>query len=93
MPLFMQEDANHIYQGLSKWLKAVFGTSFRDGGRTFAIGKQEDGHSCGICVINSIEHELFGTALFTHSSRNILRIHYFTEVIRFLLREVRKRPI
>lgn len=89
MPSSMGDDAKHIYLGLSKWLKAVFGTSFRDVGRTFAIGKQEDGHSCAICIINSIEHELFGTTLFTHSSRNILRIHYFIKAMKLLLKEVR----
>lgn len=88
----MRQDSKQIYAGLEKWLKAIFRFSFEDKGPTFAIGKQEDGHSCGICVINSLEHELFGTALFTHSSRNDLRIRYFTETVRFLLREVRINP-
>lgn len=89
----MRQDLKQIYFGLDKWLKAIFGVRFTDRGQTFAVGTQEDGHSCGICVINSLEHELFGAALFTHSSRNALRIHYFTEVIKFLLKEVRTYPI
>lgn len=85
----VRQDLKQIHLGLAKWLKAIFGANFKDMGRTFAIGQQEDGHSCGICVINSFEHELFGSALFTHGGRNILRIHYFTEAVKFLLAEVR----
>ena len=88
-PPVVRQDLKQIHFGLCKWLKAIFKVTFEDKGPTFAIGKQEDAHSCGICVINSIEHELFGTALFTHNSRNILRIRYFTEVVKFLLKEVR----
>ena len=84
-----RQDLKQIQLGLAKWLKAIFGKNFKDEGSTFAIGKQEDGHSCGICVINSFEHELFGNALFEHSSRNLLRIRYFTESMKFLLTNVR----
>ena len=73
-------------------MKAIFYVSFEAKDPTFTIGKQKDGHSCGICVINLLEHELFGTTLFIHSSRNILRIHYFTETAKFLLKEVRMHP-
>ena len=93
MPSVLRQDKKQIHLGLSKWLKAIFGGPFKDMGRTFAIGKQKDSHSCGICVINSIEHELFGTTLITHSSRNALRIHYFTEAMKFVLKEVKTRSI
>jgi len=89
----MRQDLKQIHSGLEKWLKAIFRVHFKDKGQTFEIGKQEDGHSCGICVVNSLEHELFGAALFTHSNRNVLRIHYFMEVTKFLLKEVRTYPI
>ena len=85
----MRQDVKQIYSGLEKWLRAMFNIPFKVKGTTFAIGKQDDGHSCGICVINSLEHDLFGTVLFTYSNRNILRICYFTEAIKFLLKGVR----
>ena len=78
-----------IYSGLENWLKAIFNTPLKNKGATFLIGTQKDGHSCGICVINSLDHEMFGTALFKHDDRNILRIRYFTEAMKYLLKEVR----
>ena len=90
-PSSMRQDTKQICSGLQTWLKAIFGTSFKNNGSTFKIGRQEDGHSCGICVINSLEHELFGTPLFTHKIRNTLRICYFIETMEFLLKDVRMR--
>ena len=66
--------------------KALHGT-----GRTLEIGHQQDGDSCGICVINSIEHHMFGTALFTHDKRNTHRAYYFRKAVEFLLDKVRIR--
>lgn len=90
-PFVTRQDLKYIYRGLAKWLKAIFGTHFEKKGQVFVIGRQEDGHSCGICAINSFEHQLFGSTLFVHASRNILRIHYFAEAVKFLLTEVRER--
>ena len=58
-------------------------------GRTLAVGRQEDGSSCGICVVNAIEHHMFKTPIFTHSKCNSLRAEYFTKVIEFLVTGVR----
>jgi len=63
-------------RGLARWLSIVFGVGFKDLGNTFLIGRQKDGHSCGICVINAIEHAIFGVPLFTDKDRNVLRVRY-----------------
>ena len=81
-------EVQHVRRGLANWLKAVFGSAFKDLGSTFLIGRQEDGHSCGICVVNAIEHAMFGAPLFTDGDRYRLRVRYFVEAIKYLLNDV-----
>lgn len=75
-------------RGLENWLDAGFGAPYKDMGNTFLIGKQEDGHSCGICVVNAIEHGMFGVPLFTNKDRYALRVQYFVGVVKYLLDNV-----
>jgi len=63
----------------------MFKKSFRSTGRTLEIGHQQDGSSCGIYVVNSIEHHMFGTPLFTHDERNTFRVYYFTKTVELML--------
>jgi hypothetical protein len=81
-------ELQHIRRGLKNWLDATFGAPFKDLGGTFLIGRQKDGHSCGICVVNSIEHAMFGVPLFTDKDRHTLRIQYFVEAVKYLLDNV-----
>lgn len=67
----------------------MYGFPFRDEGRSLPIGRQDDGYSCGICVINAMEHAVFAAGLFTPAKRHSLRVRYFTEIARHLLGEVR----
>lgn len=66
----------------------LFQISLQNVGSTLEIGRQEDITSCGICVVNSIEHHIFGTPLFTHGERDALRVYYFTKTVEFLVNGV-----
>ncbi|KAF9641889.1 hypothetical protein BDM02DRAFT_3194339, partial [Thelephora ganbajun] len=78
-------DLQHIRRGLANWLNVAFGALFEDLGSTLPIGRQSDGHSCGICVINAMEHAMFGVPLFTDKNRYSLRIQYFVEAVKYLM--------
>ena len=67
----------------------MFNKSLRNAGRTLTVGRQGDSSSCGICVVNAIEHHMFETPIFTHSRRSSLRAEYFTKVVEFLVNGVR----
>jgi len=82
-------ELEHICRGLESWLSVVFEVQFKDLGNTLPTGRQTDGHSCGICVINAIEHAIFGVPLFTDRDRYRLRIQYFVEATEYLLNNVR----
>jgi hypothetical protein len=70
----------------------MFKKAFQGIGGLLEIGRQQDGDSCGICVVNSIEHHMFGTPLFMPTERNTSRVSYFTKVLEFLLVNVRMKP-
>ena len=69
----------------------MFKKSLHEARRVLEIGCQQDSDSCGICVVNSIEHYLFGATLFTHTKRSSFRIYYFTKAMEFLLNGVRTK--
>ena len=54
----------------------------------FPIGWQNDRHSCGICVINAIEHAIFNVPLFADENRYKLCVWYFVEAVKYLLNDV-----
>ena len=60
-------DTNKTSRGIERWVKVMFKKSFHSAGKTLEIGRQRGDSSCGICVVNSVEHHMFGTLLFTHS--------------------------
>ncbi|TFY61742.1 hypothetical protein EVJ58_g4317 [Rhodofomes roseus] len=69
-------------KALQKWLQREFGRKFTDRGNTLLHGQQKDTSSCGICTINTIAHALFGDDLFTHKTRQKLRVEYFNIAVR-----------
>lgn len=83
------KELQQLRRGLENWLTTAFGASFKDLGNLLPIGRQEDGHSCGVCVINATEHAIFGVPLFTDKDRYALHVRYFIKVIGYLLDNVR----
>jgi hypothetical protein len=59
------DDLEILHKRLRVWLGCMFATEFRDLG-AILIGQQDNGHSCGICAINAMEHAIFSTPLFTN---------------------------
>ena len=52
-------DIGKICRGLDRWTKSQFYTRFKNAGSVLPIGAQQDGISCGVCVLNALEHEIF----------------------------------
>ncbi|KAH7905193.1 hypothetical protein BJ138DRAFT_1130617 [Hygrophoropsis aurantiaca] len=70
----------NMIRATQNWLKSEFGSPFRDEGDTLTHGVQTDSFSCGICVVNTLAHNLFGDQLFTHAKRFSLRMMLFVEL-------------
>ena len=77
-----------ICRGLDRWTGIPFYSSFKNVGEVLPIRTQNDGISCGVCVLNALEHEMFNTWLFTHDIRDVLRVQYFTDVMTLLIDHV-----
>jgi hypothetical protein len=73
---------------LRAWLEKAFSDRFVDKGNSFPIGWQQDNNSCGICVLNAMEHAAFGVPLFQHEDRFGLCIQYFVAMARYALGQV-----
>ena len=85
---FYEKDIAKICRGLDRWTSTLFHRTFRNCGQILTIGVQRDGISCRICVLNALEHALFGVPLFTQKRRNFLRVQYFTDIAKSLLDHV-----
>jgi hypothetical protein len=83
-----KSDIDKICRGLDHWTNALFHAPFKNIGEVLPIGTQQDGISCGVCVLNALEHEIFVTRLFTHDRRNVLRVQYFMDIMKLLLDHV-----
>ena len=81
-----------LQKGLRRWLRLVDDPSYNSGGPRFPIGRQNDGNSCGICVLNAMDHAMFGADLFTHEGRHLVRMDLFRRIARFLLLRVGSLP-
>lgn len=81
-------DINKICHGIERWGQVVLKRSFHNTGKSLKIGHQNDTNSCGICVVNCIEHHMFGAPLFTDGEQNSLCVHYFTRAVKLLVNEV-----
>jgi len=77
--------------GTGVWLEAAFGGKFWDEAGNLPIGVQTDGSSCGICVLNAIEHATLGHPLFTMAARHGLWVWYFLAAMQYAHRKVRIR--
>jgi hypothetical protein len=66
----------------------MFGVKFKDEGDKMRHGKQEDDWSCGICLPNTIAHDLFDEPLFHHKNRRLLRMQYFIKLAKAQLEMV-----
>ena len=84
-------DVLHIGRRLADWLGVVFGRQFTLLSSPLPIGKQGDYDSCGICVMNAIEHAVFGVPLFTERQWHQHRVRYFVEFMAYLIKVVRAR--
>ncbi|KAH7903096.1 hypothetical protein BJ138DRAFT_1197369 [Hygrophoropsis aurantiaca] len=69
-----------VIQAALDWLKKNFDVPFHNNGPVLPHGIQLDQNSCGLCVVNTISHNLFGDELFTHGKRKLFRINLFTEL-------------
>lgn len=66
---------------IQRWIRLHQQDSLREAG-TLPIASQptSDGISCGILVINAINHVLFGDKLWTPATRELLRIEQYLEI-------------
>jgi hypothetical protein len=83
-----KDDIAKISCRLDCWTTTSFHGSFKNLGQTLPIGTQQDGTSCGVCVLNTLEHALLDTHLFTHGRWNVLRVQYFTDIVNLLFDRV-----
>ena len=74
--------------GLEKWLNHLFPGKFSYGGRQLPIGQQDDGSSCGLCVMNAAEHKMLGAPLVTPDRSQHIRVQYFFDILTHVLRDV-----
>ena len=70
-----------LHQGLCKWL----GSIYKSKDASFTIGKQQDRSSCGVCMLNAMEHAMLGIALFTHADRILVCMGLFIKLATHLL--------
>ena len=73
-----------LESALRGWLEPVLSVEFVSNGRTLPIGSQDDGGSCGVCVLNAIDHVIFGTALFRPGDRHLVRMNLFALLVGYL---------
>jgi len=65
-------------------MSSAFKVAFTLSPLRIPIGLQLDCYSCGICVMNAMEHALFQVPLFTGNDRHRLRIQYFVNLVTYL---------
>ena len=66
----------------------MFGTKFKNEGNKMRHRKQEDTWSCGICLPNTIAHDLFDEPLFQHKNCRLLWMQYFVRLAKAQLEKV-----
>jgi hypothetical protein len=83
------KDLEDTRRGLKTWLEQTFGRQFVDNANTVQIGVQGDSNSCGVCVLNAIEHAANPVhPLFTHGQRHAHRMRYFIAAMQYVHEEV-----
>ena len=77
-----------LYAGLEKWLSKMYPGTWTDDGMKFKIGKQQDSSSCGVCVLNAMDHAMRKKGLFQDARRHLFRIDLFIKLISYLIDKV-----
>ena len=78
-------DVPALRAGLEIWLSSVFNAPFKWRGRRLQIRQQTDSYSCGIFVMNAMEHTMFNRPIFGPEEKHNIRIRYFTELVEYVL--------
>ena len=66
-------------KNLQLWLKSRFGGLFQLGAK-LKHGKQNDGHSCGICTANTIAVAVLGEDIWTSKRSAVERVEWFSKL-------------
>lgn len=74
------------------WANAAFGMPFNFIPKGLNAGVQTDSSSCGICAMNTIDHAINGTKLFTMETRAENRIKCFLQAMTFVDKHVSPWP-
>ncbi|KAG6818744.1 hypothetical protein H0H93_002181 [Arthromyces matolae] len=66
-----------FHRALEGWLLHTFNRKFKYEGNTLPCAEQEDTHSCGIIVANTLEHAAFGSPLWKQRDAVLQRVKWF----------------
>lgn len=66
---------------IQEWLQTSFGYRFKLKGRTMKSGVQTDMRSCGLFVLNMLEHAVLGEALCEQSEMAQYRAWWFVQSV------------
>ena len=83
-----KDELESLFVGLERWLGDFRRGPVSNGGRRFKIGRQADGGSCGVCILNAMDHSMFKTEIFTHQCRALVRMELFSKLVQHLLENV-----
>ena len=81
-------DLENTRVAIRNWLEATIDVTVEDEANTLDIAFQGDVYSCGICVLNAIEHIIFNHELLTAGSCPEHRLRYFLATMRYNRKEV-----
>lgn len=79
-------------KAVMRWLDSQFLWKWMNKGGILPIGKQLDGNSCAICVLNAIAHALLKTPLWHQSRAMSERADWFVKLAKRHLDEVCNSP-
>jgi hypothetical protein len=79
-----------MFTHASDWMKRSFGINVSSKGESITHGIQNpsDMTSCGIIVINSIAHNVFGDGVYKHAKQQVHHIKCFITIMKEHLKQV-----
>jgi hypothetical protein len=86
--MYKSSQMTNIAEGLKRWLGMTHGHGVTEAIVEGHCGLQDDMNSCGVCVINVMDHAMCGADLFIHQRRFEWRMEYFATLIAFTLEKV-----
>lgn len=88
MPSVTYAQNAEMLNHLRRWLNAAFGQTFTimDGNGICAV--QDDPSSCGLCIVNAIDREVWGARFVTHETRDEWQVEYLADIIFHLVDQV-----